>query len=219
MNLHEALGLIAQQTGFDSDELRAYAAEDDLGGWHNVFKFERFPCGSVWGVEGQVLYALTRALKAKRVAEIGAWHGCSASHLALAVKQNKRGRVISVDDGSEINHVGTHGDKIPDDLRRHVQLVKDDGVAWLTQQPDASLDLLFEDDNHRADIVEIISRLAVSKLKPGGILVDHDAADHPTGVQIRKGMDTAGIDYRVYLIEPADCGLAIWRKPGGHHEH
>lgn len=212
MNLADALQLIAEQTGFDAQMLKTYADEDTLGGWHNVLEHEKFPCGSIWGVEGQVLYALIRALKPSRVAEIGAWHGCSASHMALAVKKNRRGKVISVDDGSEIHKVGTHGDKIPDNLRSYIELVQADGGAWLEQQPDHSLDLLFEDDNHRADMVEIISRLAHSKLKPGGILVDHDAADHPTGVQVRKGMDAAGIGYHVYLIEPADCGLAIWRK-------
>lgn len=212
MNLADALQLIAEQTGFDAQTLKSYADEDTLGGWHNVFEHEKFPCGSIWGVEGQVLYALTRALKPKRVAEIGAWHGCSASHLALAIQKNGRGDVISIDDGSEIGHVGTHGDMMPEHLRPSVKLVPSDGVAWLTKQPDASIDLLFEDDNHRADIVETVSRLALTKLRAGGILVDHDAADHPTGVEIRKGMDAAGIDYRVYLIEPSDCGLAIWRK-------
>lgn len=212
MNLSEALNLIAQQTGFNASKLHFYADEDTLGGWDFVAKYQRFPSGSIWGVEGQVLYALVRALKPKRVAEIGAWHGCSASHLAAAVKRNGKGEVVSVDDGSEINSVGAHGDMIPTDLRSWVKLVRSDGAAWLEKQPNGSIDLLFEDDNHRAEEVETISRLAIAKLSDGGILVDHDTADHPTGVEVRKGMENAGIPYQRYLIEPSNCGIAIWRK-------
>lgn len=212
MNLPDALQLIADQTGFDAQTLKTYADEDTLGGWNFEFSQERFPSGSIWGVEGQVLYALVRALKPKRVVELGGWHGCSASHLALAIQKNGRGDVISVDDGSEINKVGTHGDMIPDHLRSSVKLVPNDGVAWLTRQAVASIDLLFEDDNHSPEMVEAVSRLASVKLRAGGIFVGHDAADHPTGAVVRRAMDNAGIAYQVYLIEPSNCGLAIWRK-------
>lgn len=214
MNLTDALHDIANQLALDYDDLQRYADEDTLGGFHYHLPEQKFTVGSIWGVEGQVIYALIRALAPDTVVEIGGWYGCSASHMAAAVKANGHGWVISVDDGSQLS--GIHGSAIPDALRAHIQLIHHEGLAWLDSQEYASIDLIFEDANHSTRLTYDIAARAYSRLKPGGILVNHDVAPNSeVGDAVRKGLDMAGIDYRAYLIEPSNCGLAIWRKPEG----
>lgn len=224
MNLNEVLTMIAAQVKGDAQELIAYAAEDTLGGYDINEANRKFPMGSLWEPEGKILYALVRWLKPKVVAEIGGWAGCSASHLALAVQANGSGKVISIDSG-----VGgqEHGHLIPEGLREFVELVNYDGVAWLLTQPNHAIGLLFEDADHSTELVARLSELAVQKIEPGGVLVNHDAAHdefydsngkHPdpnqTGRKVRDGLEKAGVYFKPYLAEPSDCGVAITVMPG-----
>jgi len=215
MNLEQALQAIAAQLNLNADDLIRYANEDRIGGYDPDPLYQSFPTGSIWGVEGQILYALTRAQRAQRIVEIGGWAGCSATHFAAAVQANGGGIVISVDNGSELSHVsGAHGNLIPPDYRNIIELVNADGIRWLTEQEDHSIDILFDDAAHTPEVVSQIAWLAQTKLRPGGVLVAHDAMHFRIGEQVRAGLALAGVDYRAYLIEPADCGLAVWRVPG-----
>ena len=74
--------IIAAQVHIDAAQLYQYAMSDTLGGYHIDESQRRWPMGSLWGVEGQILYALVRILKPRRVVQIGGWVGCSAMHLA-----------------------------------------------------------------------------------------------------------------------------------------
>src|SRR6185369_14497583 len=96
-SLNEVLTMIAAQVKADPKALIEFAAEDKLGGYHINEALRTFAMGSCWGVEGQILYALVRWLKPKVIAEIGGWAGCSAAHLALAVKANGVGKIFSID--------------------------------------------------------------------------------------------------------------------------
>ena len=113
MDLQQACNLIAAQVHIDAAQLYQYAMSDTLGGYHIDESQRRWPMGSLWGVEGQILYALVRILKPRRVVQIGGWVGCSAMHLALACKDNGSGQVVSIDNGSE---GAAHGSLITDDL-------------------------------------------------------------------------------------------------------
>ncbi len=57
--------------------------------------------------------------------------------------------------------------------------------------------------------------LGVQKLQPGGVMISHDS-EHPTaGPDVRAGVALAGVTGTIsLLIEPADCGLLVYRKPG-----
>jgi len=223
MDLQQACNLIAAQVHTDAAQLYQYAMSDTLGGYHIDESQRRWPMGSLWGVEGQILYALVRALKPQRVVQIGGWGGCSAMHLALACKDNGSGQVVSVDNGSE---GAAHGSLITDDLKPFIELVNADGATWLAAQPDASVDLLFEDASHATELVRAIAGLALTKVQPGGVMVNHDAAHDfayvgggqrvpsPVGWQIREGLAQAHVYFRPYLIEPSDCGLSVTVIPG-----
>jgi predicted O-methyltransferase YrrM len=223
MILNDALTLIATQLKADPQALIAFAAEDTIGGYDVDESNRKFPQGSLWEPEGKILYALVRWLKPKVVAEIGGWVGCSASHLAMAVKANGQGHVFSVDSG-----VGgmTAGERLLPELREYVTFVREDGRTWLTTQAPESIGLLFEDADHSTQLVKEIAQLALPKLEIGGVMVNHDAAHdfailgngqrvHTTvGREVREGLEQAGVWFRPYLVEPSDCGLAITVKPG-----
>src|SRR3990167_10454525 len=114
MHLHSALEQIASAYSLDANALIAYAAEDLETGWDHGEG--EWPTGSIWQVEGQVLYALVRALKPARVLELGTWYGCSATHILQALEANGYGALLVLD-----NHVqggpAAIGDMIPEGLR------------------------------------------------------------------------------------------------------
>lgn len=199
--LDAAIATIAAQVGVDAAALIAYAAEDTIGGYP-----DRWPTGSLWAVEGQVLYALTRALRPQWVVELGVHVGCSTTHLRSAVQRNGTGRVTSVDQWSGA------GRDIPAPLARFGALVFEEATAWLRTVPDQSIDLLFEDCIHSESEVRDIWQLARQKCKPGALIVSHDSEHGDDGVQVRAGVKAAGFDNPLsLLIRPSDCGLIMAR--------
>ena len=223
MNLNEILTMVAAHIKADPKTLIAFAEEDTIGGYHVDESLRVFPQGSLWEVEGKMLYALIRWLKPDVVAEIGGWVGCSASHLAAAVKANGSGKVISVDSGEGGQE---HGRLLLPELREWVTFVQADGRDWLASQPDGSIGLLFEDADHSTQLTADISKLAVKKIQPAGYYLNHDAAHDfavvgggmkvpsPVGRAVRDGLDIAKVYFRTYLAEPSDCGLALSVMPG-----
>ncbi len=66
--------------------------EDTLGAYP-----DKLASGSVWGVEGQILYALTRILKPNTIVEIGTYFGCSTEYFLYALDKNSKGSIYTVD--------------------------------------------------------------------------------------------------------------------------
>lgn len=211
MNLNETLKAIGET--FDIPNLH-HSGEDGIGGWDGDEHKYDWRVGSVWSVEGIILYELVRALKPDLVVEIGSRYGCSASHIAAALEANERGRLICVDNKADgvVPLVG-----MADNLREFVELVEANGAEWVEKDmPEGVVGLLFEDCDHHAPTVERIWRAAAEKLAPGGMLISHDALHYLVGEAVRQGIVNAGVvEVHYYLTEPSDCGLAIWRKPKG----
>ncbi len=226
--LEQTLTFIAGQVKADAQELIRYANEDAIGGYHINEALRLWPMGSMWGTEGQIIYALIRFFKPETIAEIGGWAGCSATHMAMAVKANSKGHIISVDNG-----VGgmPHGHLIPDEYRQYVTLVNEDGRVWLSHLTPNSVDFLFEDADHSTPLVKELARLALAKVSAGGLYLAHDAAhdfayvggnapgtynkvNSTVGQAVRQGLAEAGLSFTPYLAEPSDCGLAIAVMPG-----
>lgn len=145
------------------------------------------------GVEGQILYALMCATRPAQILELGAYKGCSRTHLEAATYANKLGDITSVDIAYEAD--------FNMDAAEYLRTSK---TMW---------DLIFEDTNHSMELTRDIWALAVPLLNPGGIIVSHDALHFDAGVNVRAGIEAAGYVSHNYLTAPSDCGLAIWRKP------
>lgn len=206
VTLEQALTSIALYLNTDAAALIRYANEDPHDGWDEGRG--SWPVGSLWQVEGQVLYALVRALSIQNAVELGTRYGCSATHIAEALKANGAGKLTTVD-------LYVHGEtelRIPSHLGDYVDHVRGEAVSYIASVDDAP-DLIFEDLDHSAPTVAAVAGIAQKRLKPGGLLVVHDAMHFVVGEAVRKGLEMADLPARMWLISPSDCGLAIWMKP------
>lgn len=217
--------LLAVQNGYNAPELVQYIDEDHCGGYHVRRDLATWPSGSLWESEGQILYALTRYLKPQHIVEIGTLYGCSATHFATALLKNGSGRITIVDNRAN----GKFGDLIPLDRWQVIDKVEGDGGEYLESLPDNSVDLIFEDAGHGEEDVYRFTLLALRKLKPGGLLINHDAGHDSAmywhdagyvyqvsaddGAKIRAGLTRAGAEFQVYKPHESDCGFAVTKKP------
>lgn len=210
MNLQDSLFLIENFLGIETDSLYPLAQADNIGGYHPDPTQRQWNPGAVWDVEGRTIYALIRALQPVNVVEIGSGLGCSTNHIASALKAN------SIERFEHVGHLVTldRGNTPQVDGRwdSYVTALPGDAFEYLELLPDNSVDFILEDADHSEEMCYRVGELAKRKLAPGGVLVAHDAA-HPTvGADVKAGFTRAGINYRVYLTEPSDCGLLVWRK-------
>jgi predicted O-methyltransferase YrrM len=204
MNLSDALEAIAGQLDISASDLLTYAQEDTR------------PSGSMPYVEEcQVLYALVRALKPRRVLEMGTHKGGSATHIAAALQQNyeenrteHRPYVTCVD----INP--NAGSDIPPGLLGRYVLMEITDIDEYIRRPGVShFDFIFEDGAHSEFQVHTIYERLDKLLAPGGVIVSHDAAVE--GVRdfiaagIRKGI---GVDVPVYTVDPSPLGFTVYRR-------
>lgn len=203
--LVDTLFQLEKYLGLELDSLAPLAAQDTIGGYHPDPDQRLWNPGAVWDVEGRTLYALIRSLKPLNVVEIGSGLGCSTNHIIAALWANDGGHVVTIDRGNT--------PQIPNMLREYATVLAGDAIEWLQQQPDNSIDFILEDADHSESMCYEVGELAKTKLRPGGVLMVHDAV-HPTvGADVRAGYDRAGLDFRTYLTDPSDCGWLVFRRP------
>lgn len=209
MNLTQTLIQIARDFDLREDDLLRYAAEDTETGW-DLGK-GAWPIGSLWQVEGQILYALIRALKPKRLLELGTWHGCSATHMLLAMARNDNASTLLCIDNDK-HQTGVIGAQIPARLRSNLTIHNSHISQWLQEQVE-TYDFVFSDGSHDSEHVAIIWQSRQKFLNPGGVIIEHDALHFGVGEQVMRGIHAADATPFTYLTEPSDCGLAIERVP------
>ena len=213
VNIDSALEQIAGRFGLNAAELKAYAAEDDLGGYHPLPEIARWPMGSIFGVEGQVLYALVRATKPQSILNVGTFHGASAVHMAAALVRNNlpSARLYAVD----INLSVFNASDLADDMRARIVPVESDAIDYLNRRWPAKVGLIFEDLAHTAAQVQSVWEIALKKANRGALIVSHDISHRSVGQNVQDGITAAGIqlaDGLEVLIEPSDCGLFLYRQ-------
>jgi len=203
MNLSEALHKIAVAYGLNESELAAYVQEDTIGGWDENPANAKWICGSVWEVEGQIIYALIRALKPKLAIEVGSYYGCSAYHIAEALFRNEQGKLISIDIAFMY--------KVPE---RYAGIIEQVNISLFDyRMPSGCVDFVFEDAMHTAEMTAHVWADFKENALPGAMIVSHDAVHESVGLTVREGMARVTPDGLPLLIQPGKCGLGIWRKP------
>jgi len=206
--LEECLSHIALTYGLSASELIAYAYEDNLGGHFptldNPSKYKK----GIWGVEGQALYALVRALHPKNVLEIGNCWGTSTAHIAKALLTNGVGRLTTIDNGVEPTCLEVEGW-----YHEIIESVKADLFDW-NYKYNPPYDFIFEDAYHEMDMVTHVWKAFYQYGAPGGMIVSHDSEHERTQADVQTGIrNVIGDAFTSYQISPALCGLAMWRKP------
>lgn len=193
-------------------EIAPFPALDPHGGYNATYE-DGFPIGSMWRVEGQMLYALIRALKPQSVLELGTSRGCSATHILQALRDNGSGTLDCVDNGSQVAVIG---DMIPANLRDFATIHQTsiEEAIPIALEEGYRYDFILEDGMHSFEQVKLVWENADRLLNPGGMIVSHDAMHNVAGPVVREAIAAAGYGDEAVnvLIEPADCGFAVWRK-------
>jgi predicted O-methyltransferase YrrM len=193
MNIEQALTEIATRYHLDTQALIDYAYDDHIGGYHRVPQLADWPIGSVWAVEGRILYALVRATRPEVVIQVGTAIGCSAAHIAAALKANGTGHLYAIDDSSDY-HPPAHpltgkplaiGELIPEDLRDYITFVQEEAIHWLTTVNPYTPDIIFEDADHAMETTRDVWAYAKTHLNTAGFALSHDAAHFLVGEAIR----------------------------------
>lgn len=212
MTFEDALRAIADQLDINPDELIAYAEEDTILGSDQM--------GDPTGIkgadlipytnDGKLLYALIRALGARRVLESGLSRGGSTEHIAQALHMNGGDKVISVDIDPQAIYKHNLG------LFPYIEIVHADIRQWTNETDETNFDFIHEDASHEQDTVEAIYR-ALPQLAPNGcVIVSHDTAFH-VGEWIRNGQNAAGFfSIPEYIYEGSPCGFSVMRYEGIH---
>ena len=169
----------------------------DIGGYHEDVKKRKWPPGSIWPTEGQRLYHLVKKEKPNLVVEVGAYHGCSTTWICKALIENKKGKLISIDNST----FGVAWDLVPEWCNKVLE--KWDTDCFICDVP-KNIDILFEDGEHSPGFTKkVLQRF------PADVVAVHDYRHFNVGKYIQK-------DFNEVLGEPdeitndeSDCGLAI----------
>ena len=186
---------------------------ETLGGFHFDENLAKWPPGSIWESEGQRLYDLVRKNRPKVIVDVGTYYGCSASWLAMAVRDNQFGRVYSLDNFQQLGD--KTGSMIPAELRPFITLIQCDalksfasetvnanGKKWSWQK----IDMLVEDGQHHAGFTKTILENF-----PAGIVVVHDCLHRTAGPVLSDAESVLGKADELFSgPPPADCGYGIW---------
>jgi len=214
--LERALERIAAFLGLDANELYQYALEDKIGGYHHDKSQRRVNddgtlAKGIWGVEGQVVYALIRALRPRHVLEVGNCYGTSSRHIGEAILANETGKVTTLDLHEPI-YEGLAPFPIPERYEAFMKPVYSDLMEF-NYNTRPKLDFVFEDAYHTTEQVEHVWSETMKYAKPGAVVVSHDSEHFSVGPTVRKGVQNAIGDRWVSVaIDPADCGLIVGRK-------
>ena len=129
------------------------------------------------------------------------------------MNKNKKGKLYSVDKAQNLTHLTADGHKpSPRKPFRRCEYVIADGIQW-AQEIDFNVQMVFEDTIHNRETTRDIVRGILPRLDPGGVVVSHDTEHFLVGRDTTLGLRDAVGDFLGLLIEPADCGLGLWRKP------
>lgn len=126
------------------------------------------------GVEievGEWIYALTRLMKPSFVLETGTYHGLSSSYIALALKENGTGSMVTIDPLIYENRASHTWEKLGIS-----DIIEFKRMPSLDYTPDRPIDILFLDSEPCYRYKEFVKFF--DNVNPGGIILIHDL--HPS---------------------------------------
>lgn len=156
-----------------------------------------------------LLFCLAHSLRATRIIETGYDTGMTTIVLAETGAE-----VIGVDNGEQYPNVKQVA------LERvgqypNCKLIQGEALAYLKEQDNDSIDLIFIDDNHEFEQVVAEAQEVRRILRPGGIAVFHDTTECKIWAIVEETFpDWQRIE--IPAISPGlsrDCGVGIVRKP------
>jgi predicted O-methyltransferase YrrM len=154
--------------------------------------------------EAFILYGLVRAIKPETCLEIGTHQGVSATYIAEALHDNKKGHLHTTDPFDYQQR-----QTFPHDLKQYVTFYDKRGADIKLEN---KIDFAFIDGFH--DNVTVLEEIenVLPQLAPGAIVVFHDAQDEPTNweIGVNKAITDAGILEKCVWL-PTTYGLQVYR--------
>jgi hypothetical protein len=146
-------------TGVSLDEFTQYYDESKYSGYPQTAG------GSVSESEGKSIYTLIRALKPKRILEIGNLFGDSSNHILQAVNDNKFGEVVLLDIQESLAYENL--------LNHNFLRVLEDSGTYLARPH--NFDLIVHDSEHGYDHTKKeIGLILANNLAPTYYIWSHD---------------------------------------------
>ena len=135
---------------------------------------------------GQVLYALVRHTRPRRVVEFSTSSGYSTSFTALALRKNGEGTIETVDiDRSAQTAAAAWLERLG--VAEHVRMHAGDCRTVVPRLLEDGVDLLFIDTLHSFDIADWYLRRIVPVLSPDALVHIHDVMPPEARVRIHGG--------------------------------
>lgn len=199
MHFDTCLRLIGNAIQVDPTILAAFAMHDTWGGARNGWRGE-----SITRQEGQIIYAIVRALRPSNVLEYGVCGGCSSTHILQALSDNHFGTLTSFD----VNEVIPPGP--PGALRSRWKFIKANGIVY--DYGTYHCDICFEDTSHtHHSTTNLVQRALELGAK---YVIVHDIANQTSGPEVKRALDDVLGPEKYVVVVPDDSklGLALWVK-------
>lgn len=208
MTLQETTNRIAKYLRISSEELLMHAqlapyalTRADGNSW---------PTGTGSISEKRILYGIVKLLNPVSALDLGTRWGSTATQIISAM--SSEGKLTSVDISMRVgNTKHLTGKFIPPPFQ--VILNFEGALDYLSGLPEKSIDFIYEDTSHQEDMTYLIYKEALKALKPGGVIISHDACSPKFEGAVLEGIRRNGILPKVYLVEGDTCGLSVYRKP------
>jgi hypothetical protein len=199
--MNAILEMLAIDLQLDVDELKSYAAEDNIGGWEEGKGSDNpWPIGSIHPVEGQIIYALIRAMRPDVVVEFGVAAGCSSKHILKALVKNRKGKLFSYDPVA-----APLVKRFTDAENKRWKLVRMRGEDAILP----AAEIVVEDTDHTIESTSALCEAALN-CEPRLILA-HDAEHFLVGEAVKAGMLDAGLSpLKTFTPNGSACGYGYW---------
>jgi predicted O-methyltransferase YrrM len=161
--------------------------------------------GSIYGTEdfSVYLYSVIKMMKPKTVVELGTGLGSTMLWSGLALDENKRGTIYTVDDGSEWDRLKTARDQIGDHYEEEYSdfvkgLIKryqlEDRVEFFNETIDVvdanDIDILFSDFAHGVfDVTKLLVDYIPKMNDHAKIYIDSASTHYPSYIALNKIVD------------------------------
>lgn len=143
------------------------------GDWSNtISEFSAFNDGGVECEVGEFFYSLVRLMKPENVLETGTHLGIGASYMGMALKDNGKGRITTLEFIPELQEKAIARFKALG-LDNFVMSVSGDATKYV---PDALYDVVFLDTEPQTRFFELIKYFPY--VKQGGFIFIHDLHRH-----------------------------------------
>ncbi|MGR3302290.1 MAG: class I SAM-dependent methyltransferase [Candidatus Scalindua sp.] len=148
------------------------------------------------------LYLLTRLIKPNRVVETGVSSGASSAYILRALKDNKKGKLYSIDLPLEFDTGKKRGWLVPEELRDYWDLRIGDTKEMLTPllKEIGEIDCFVHDSLHTYDHMTWEFKSVYPYLRSEGLFLSHDVGRNEAFFDFMKEVNVRWYDYRVFHV-------------------